>query len=504
MALRCHHTLHDTRLLDVFRTPIHLSPGFPHLTTITHKNGELALRKMQTIILPTAMVPLLDTRQIWENALVDIELSVSKANFSTWFRGTHVVKVEEGVVYLGVPSQFYKDWLADKHHKTILRALRGVLPEVRGVEYVIAKEARERKVTELKRVAPTAELPLADHYVNRSDNLNPRYTFDTLVVGPFNELAHAAAQAVVAEPGITYNPLFIYGNTGYGKTHLIQSIGNQIKRLNPSRKIYYVTSERFGSDIVTAIQQNTIQQVKEKYRQYDVLVMDDVQFLSGKDKLQEELFHIFNTLYENNKQIVFSSDRHPNYIQDLTDRLKSRFSQGMIIDVSAPDHESRVAILRTKAANSNFLLPEEIAQAIANEVEGSIRDLEGVLNRVICQTQLKGTALDIADIKQIVKNNTRPQRSVSVKDLVERVARYYDIEETTIYEKTRKKEVVKPRQIIMYIMREDFNISYPTIGQKLGGRDHTTVIHSCDKIRKDLKSSTTLVREIEELRSMLK
>lgn len=450
------------------------------------------------------MVPLLDTRQLWENALVDIELSVSKANFSTWFRGTHVVKVEEGIVYLGVPSQFYKDWLADKHHKTILRAIRGVLPDARGVEYVIAKESRERKAPETRRVMQNVELPLAEHYVNRADNLNPRYTFDSLVVGPFNELAYAAAQAIVAEPGITYNPLFIYGNTGYGKTHLIQAIGNQIKKNNPSRKIYYVTSERFGTDIVTAIQQNTIQQVKEKYRQYDVLVMDDVQFLSGKDKLQEELFHIFNTLYENNKQIVFSSDRHPNYIQDLTDRLKSRFAQGMIIDVSAPDHESRVAILKTKAANSNFHMPDEIAQAIANEVEGNIRDLEGVLNRVICQTQLKGTSLDIADIKQIVKNNIRPQRTISVKDLVERVARYYDIEETTIYEKTRKKEVVKPRQIIMYILREDFSISYPTIGQKLGGRDHTTVIHSCDKIRNDLLHSTTLAREIEELRSMLK
>jgi chromosomal replication initiator protein len=376
--------------------------------------------------------------------------------------------------------------------------------DVRGVEYVISKEARERKPQEAKRTFPAAELPLADHYVNRVDNLNPRYTFESLVVGPFNELAAAAGTAVVGEPGITYNPLFIYGNTGYGKTHLIQAIGNQLKKNNPSRKVYYVTSERFGSDIVSAIQQNTIHQVKEKYRQYDALMMDDVQFLSGKDKLQEELFHIFNALYENNKQIVFSSDRHPHYIQDLADRLQSRFSQGMIIDVTAPDHESRVAILKTKAAHSNFVLDDALAQALANEVEGSIRDLEGVLNRVICQTQLKGATLDIADIKQIVKNNVRPQRNVSVKDLVERVARYYDIEENTIYEKTRKKEVVKPRQIIMYIMREDFSISYPTIGQKLGGRDHTTVIHSCEKIRGDLKNSTTLQREIEELRSMLK
>ncbi len=284
----------------------------------------------------------------------------------------------------------------------------------------------------------------------------------------------------------------------------MQAIGNQLKRHNTQRKVFYTTSERYGGDIVNALQQNTIQHVKEKYRQYDVLILDDVQFLSGKDKLQEELFHIFNTLYENNKQIIFSSDRHPSHITDLADRLKSRFSQGMIVDVSVPDHESRVAILKSKAAHNNFLLADDLAQSIANEVEGNIRDLEGVLNRVMCETHLKGRQLDIGDIRQIVKNNLRPQKNVSVKDLVERVARYYDIENATIYEKTRKKEVVKPRQIIMYIMREDYNISYPTIGQKLGGRDHTTVIHSCEKIKVDLQGSPALQREIEEIRAMLK
>jgi len=452
------------------------------------------------------MTQLIDTKKVWENALVDIELSVSRANFSTWFKGTHIVKIEDGTVYLGVPSQFYKDWLADKHHKTILRALRGITPSTRGVEYIIAREEKKKPKIERKTGRPQSptELPLAEHYINRADNLNPRYTFESYVVGPFNELAFAASQAVISEPGITYNPLFIYGTTGCGKTHLIQAVGNHIKKLNSAKKIYYTTSERFGSDIVSAIQQNTIQNIKEKYRQYDVLLMDDVQFLSGKDKMQEELFHIFNSLYENNKQIVFSSDRHPSYISDLTDRLRSRFGQGMIVDVNTPDHESRVAILKTKAAHHNFLLTDELSQVIANEVEGNIRDLEGILNRVICQTQLKGSTLDINDIRQIVKNNLRPQKNISIKDLVERVSRYYDIEETIIYEKTRKKEVVKPRQIIMYLMRQDFNISYPTIGQKLGGRDHTTVIHSCEKIKGELQVDSSLQREIEEIRAMLK
>jgi chromosomal replication initiator protein len=231
-----------------------------------------------------------------------------------------------------------------------------------------------------------SELPLHEHYINRNDNLNPRYTFETFVVGPFNELGHAAAQAVVKEPGITYNPLFIYGPTGVGKTHLIQAIGNQLKKLQQNKKVFYVTSERFGNEYVASLQNNTIQSIKDKYRQYDMLIMDDIQFLSGREKTQEELFHLFNTLYENNKQIIFSSDKHPNYINNLEDRLKSRFNQGMIVDITMPDRESRIAILRAKAVSANFNVSDEVIDFLAASVEGNIRDLEGVLNRVICQT----------------------------------------------------------------------------------------------------------------------
>lgn len=453
-----------------------------------------------------APITTVDIRQVWENVLVDIELSVSKANFTTWFKGTYIIKIEDGVVYIGVPSQFYKDYLADKHHKDILRALRGALDEVRGIEYVIAKQdkSKEQDKHSNTRTISLGELPLAEHYVTRNDNLNPRYTFDSFVVGPFNELAHAAAQAIVNEPGITYNPLFIYGNTGYGKTHLIQSVGNQIKKLNASRKIFYVTSDKFSNDYVAALQNNSIQQLKEKYRQYDVLVMDDVQFLAGREKTQEELFHLFNALYENNKQILFSSDRHPLHIQNLADRLQSRFNQGMVVDISPPDHESRVAILKTKASHNNFILRDEAATFLATAVEGNIRDLEGVLNRVMCQTQVKGAELDINELRDLVKNNAKPQKNISVKDVVRRVASFYDIEEGSIYEKTRKKEVVRPRQLIMYLMREDYNVSYPAIGDRLGGRDHTTVIHSCEKIKQELLHNTTLVHEVEQIRAMLK
>ncbi len=469
---------------------------------------QVTARIETAIIDGIAMAPVttIDIRQVWENVLVDIELSVSKANFTTWFKGTHIVKIEDGVVFIGVPSQFYKDYLADKHHKDILRALRAALDDVRGIEYIIAKQDKnkEQDKRQATRTVTLGELPLAEHYVTRSDNLNPRYTFESFVVGPFNEIAHAAAQAVVNEPGITYNPLFIYGNTGYGKTHLIQAVGNQIKKLNASRKIFYVTSEKFSSDIVSAIQNNSVQSVKDKYRQYDVLIMDDVQFMSGKDKMQEELFHLFNTLYENNKQIVFSSDRHPLHIQNLADRLQSRFNQGMVVDISPPDHESRVAILKTKASHSNFILSDEAAIFLATAVEGNIRDLEGVLNRVICQTQVKGAQLDSGELHNLVKNNSKPQKNVSVKDVVRRVADFYDIDEEAIYEKTRRKEVVKPRQLIMYLMREDYNVSYPSIGDRLGGRDHTTVIHSCEKIKQELQHNTALMHEVEQIRAMLK
>jgi chromosomal replication initiator protein len=447
-----------------------------------------------------------DNKNMWNDTLAAIEHLVSSATFSTWFKGTHIVKIEEGSVFVGVPSQFYKEMLAEKYHKIILRALRDTIEGVRTIEYVIAKEdasALNHTPKHTISIPPTQEIPLSDHYINRADNLNPRYTFENFVVGAFNELAHAAAQAVIANPGITYNPLFIYGRTGYGKTHIIQAIGNQLKQHRNS-KVYYTTAERFGTEIVNAFQQNTIQKVKQRYHNHSVLIFDDIQFLSRKEKLQEELFHIFNTFYEDNKQIIFSSDRHPNHITDIADRLQTRFMQGMTIDVSEPDHEARVAILRKKAAQNGYVLDTEVANLLADVVRGSIRDLEGTLNRVLCEAQIKGRELQFAEVYNIVKENTKTDRRVSTKEIVSRVAKYYNIHEAAVYEKTRKKEVVRPRQIIMYILREDFNISYPTIGTELGGRDHTTVMHSCERIKEELEQSGELQKEIDEIRVLLR
>ncbi len=446
---------------------------------------------------------MIDNKQLWESALIEIELDVSKANFATWFKNTYIFKQEGGIVYLSVSSEFVKDWLFSKYHKSILKALRNYGENIRSLEYTISKnkqETQDIQKNNTKQNFINNELPLNDLYINKDDNLNPRYTFNSFIIGSFNELAHAAGQAIIKNPGSAYNPLFIYGGTGLGKTHLIQAIGNEIKKNDPSKKIYYVTSEKFAIDYINSVQANKVNNFKEKYRKYDVFIMDDTQFLSNKEKTQEELFHLFNVLYDKNKQIIFSSDQHPTYIPHLEDRLKSRFSAGMIVDVQHPEYESRLAILRSKT--DNFNISGEIIEYLASSTQGNIRELEGLLNLIICQSQLKNRCVTPNELKVIIKNNTKQKKSISVKDVVKIVADFYEIDEQIIYEKTRRKEVVKPRQIIMYILRKDFSISYPSIGQKLGGRDHTTVIHSCEKIKNDLKKDNLLNQEIDQIRAI--
>jgi chromosomal replication initiator protein len=446
-----------------------------------------------------------DYSELWNRALTDIELAVSKPNFSTWFNDTYIVRSEEGVIYLGVPNPFIQQWIYKKFHNVVLKSLRQLDEQVRALEYVIVKDSDKKKIEEKKKtqVSPTISIPLNDFYVNKEDNLNPRYVFDTFVVGPFNELAHAASKAVVKNPGETYNPLFIYGATGHGKTHLIQAIGNHIKKEFPNKKVFYLTSERFGSEYLSSLQTNSAQKFKEKYRKYDVIVMDDIQFFSGKEKFQEELFHLFETFHNSNRQLVFSSDKHPNFIPGLEDRLKSRFGAGMIIDIPAPDHESRVAILKSKSLLNNVELSQEILDFLAANLESNVRELEGVVNAIVCQTQLKNRPLTLVEVKNLIKNSAKPKKNISIKDVIKLITDFYNITEESIFDKTRKKEVVKPRQVIMYILREDFSVSFPSIGEKMGGRDHTTVIHSCEKIKEELKTNPVLMSEISQIRAMM-
>lgn len=449
---------------------------------------------------------MMDLTKLWNDALLEIETTISKANFGTWFKNTRIVKHDSGILYLGVPNAFVKEWLANKYHKFILKSLRNLYPEVRSLEYQIVKTddlSKIKSVDQTPKPSFSSQMDMPEIYINREDNLNPRYIFETFIVGPFNELAHAATQAVIRNPGAVYNPLFIYGNTGVGKTHLIQSAGNHIKKTLAGKKVFYVTSEQFAIDYVNALQSNKINLFKERYRKYDTLIMDDVQFFSNKDKMQEELFHLFNTFHEQNKQIIFSSDKPPKYIPNLEDRLRSRFEGGMIVDVAKPDYESRLAILRAKSKQSAFPPTAEVLDFLASSIQDSIRELEGTFNTVICQAQLKNRHLSLQEVKLLVKNNLKPKKTISVKNVAEVIASFYNVAERSLYDKTRKKEVVKPRQVMMYILREDFNTSYPTIGQKLGGRDHTTVIHAYEKVKQDLKNDSVLTQELEQIRTML-
>jgi len=442
---------------------------------------------------------------LWEGCMTSLEKIVSRPNFTTWFKQTHIVKIEDGVVSIGVPNEFAKDWLYNKFHKVILKSLVDNAAFIKNVDFVVAKYDSELvpKLINPKHLN-NPSLPIQDMYVNKEDGLNPRYTFDNMIVGSFNELANAGAQAVVRSPGTLYNPYFIYGNTGLGKTHMIEATGNSIKKHFPEKKVFYTSAEKFVIECVSAVQNKSMSSFKDKYRYYDVLIMDDIQMIGKGEKIQDELFHLFNMLYEANKQIIFSSDKHPNYIPGLEDRLRSRFSQGMIVDVHEPDYESRVAIIRTNLSKMGVGIPTESIEYIAASVEGNIRELEGNIKTIALQADVKKRNLTLQEIKDILKNSIKSQKQISVEEVVKVISSFYHVDSESIYEKTRRKEVVHVRQIIMYILREDFNLSFPLIGQKMGGKDHTTVIHSYEKIKNELETNTGLMSEMERIRSLFK
>lgn len=453
--------------------------------------------------------------KLWEQVLVEIELSVSEATFNTWFTDTAILRRENGTVFVGVPNEFVRTWIKEKYDKKILKLLRKFSNDVRNVTYEVANISNKSDNSQSNKTVKNTSsegntLPLSEtkklqnnqSQTEKSNNLNSEYSFESFVVGSFNELAHAASQAVVEDPGTAYNPLFIYGKTGFGKTHLIQAIGNHIQN-NTNHQACYTTSEKFAVDYVNSVQDNNVNSFKKKYRKHDVLIMDDIQFLSQKKKTQEELFHLFNTLYDNNKQIVFSSDMHPNYLKDMEDRLKSRFNAGMIVDISPPEQESRIAILKQKAKEKGLNLSEEIINYIAGSIESNIRELEGAVNAIAIQAEVSDGDLSLQTVKDLIRDNVNSQNTIRVEDVVETVANFYNIDSGKIHEKTRKRKIVKPRQIIMFLLREDYNFAYPAIGEKIGDRDHTTVIHSYKKIKEKLDTDSDLVQDIHQIRALL-
>jgi chromosomal replication initiator protein len=462
----------------------------------------------------TTSNPEMTNDALWEQVLVEIELSASKATFNTWFTDTKILRREDGTVYVGVPNEFVRTWITEKYDKKILKLLRKFGDNVRNVSYEVAKVDSQTSTSQPKNAVGTQTdskktLPLDNPKESQKEdtssddnNLNPEYSFDSFVVGSFNELAHAASQAVIDDPGSAYNPLFVYGKTGFGKTHLIQAIGNHLRE-NSNTQAHYVTSEKFAVDYINSVQANNVNSFKEKYRQYDVLVMDDVHFLSQKKKTQEELFHLFNTMYDNNKQIVFSSDMHPNYLKDMEDRLKSRFNAGMIVDISPPQQESRIAILKQKAQEKGITVSEEIVNYIAKSIESNIRELEGAINAIAIHAEVSDGSLSLQKVKDLIRDNVNSQNTVRISDVVETVSNFYNIDADKVHDKTRKRKIVKPRQIIMYLLREDYNFAYPEIGEKIGDRDHTTVIHSYKKIKKELETDSDLTQDIHQIRALL-
>lgn len=455
----------------------------------------------------------MDLHELWKAALGEIGLQISKANYKTWLANTSIVDKRDGVVVVAVPNSFTKEWLENKYHKFILKSLRNIESEIKEVTYqikpnYIKEESKDKKQFKEDEFIIHKQLDFAELNIDTETNLNPRYAFNNFIVGPSNELAHAAASAVTKNLGNKYNPLFIYGGVGLGKTHLIQAIGNEVKKENRGKKIKYVTSERFTSEVITTLRSgslrpNDIDDFKKRWREIDLLIIDDIQFLSGKEKTQEEFFYTFNALYDAGKQIVLSSDRPPKSIQTLEERLRSRFEGGMIADIGYPDLETRIAILKTKANEKSFDFSDEIFEYIALNIKKNVRELEGALNRLIASNTHKKD-LNLAEVKKVLNTivNT-PKKSTTLKNIIKAVAEFYDISEKELLERSRKKEIVKPRQIIMYLLREELKSSFPFIGLKIGGRDHTTAIHACEKIKKEIESDQNFSDEVNMIREKL-
>jgi len=447
--------------------------------------------------------------ELWQAVLAQIQLTTSPANFATWFKNTEITSQKEGKLIVGVPNSFAKEWLENKYGKAIFKILHGLDEEIKEVKYEVRKSGfkvlkRTPGPSDLGQVAETGQLGFQEFEIDKETSLNPRYTFENFVIGPFNELAQAAAEAAAKNPGQVYNPLFIYGGVGLGKTHLLQAIGNEVIKNFPQRKVKYIPSEKFTAGVVSSIRNREMESFKSKYQAIDVLIIDDIQFLAGKEKTQEEFFHTFNALYEKNKQIVLSSDRPPKAIPALAERLRSRFEGGMIADISYPDYETRIAILKAKCLERKVELQDEVLGYIASNIQRNIRELEGALNRLIAYQKLQNLAPDLEVAKFLLKNLlAAPSKVVSVKKIIQAVAEFYDLKEKEIISSSRKKEIVKPRQIAMYLLREELKSSFPFIGRKFGGKDHTTAIYAFEKISKELEKSESLNEEINLIKQRI-
>lgn len=439
---------------------------------------------------------------LWNSVLAQVEQKISKPSFETWLKSTKLLSYKGSNITIAAPNSFAREWL-ENHY---VHLIAGILAELTGedllIKFVVQKDQED---TDFDLPAPIIHAQSNDHFENAPGMLNPKYTFDTFVIGSGNRFAHAASLAVAEAPAKAYNPFFIYGGVGLGKTHLMHAIGHYVLEHNPNAKVVYLSSEKFTNEFINAIRDNRPGDFRNKYRNVDVLLIDDIQFLAGKESTQEEFFHTFNTLHTESKQIVISSDRPPKEIPTLEDRLRSRFEWGLITDITPPDLETRIAILRKKAKADGLDIPNEVMHYIANQIDTNIRELEGALIRVVAYSSLVNqdinAELAAAALKDIIPN-AKP-RVVTILDIQEVVGEHFHIKLEDFTSKKRTKSIAYPRQVAMFLSRELTDFSLPKIGDEFGGRDHTTVIHAHEKITRLLKEDQQLQQDIQQIRSSL-
>jgi chromosomal replication initiator protein len=445
----------------------------------------------------------MNPEQAWQAALGQLQMDLSKAAFDTWVRSAELISYEDGAFTVGVQNAYARDWLESRLASTVSRILTGIMNRPASVRFVVGQaESPTRPADELPGMQVTEEmLPRTAASPVANATVNQRYTFESFIVGSSNRMAHAASMAVAESPARAYNPLFLYGGVGLGKTHLLHAIGNQARV--QGLQVLYVSSEEFTNDLVTAILKHTTQTFREKYRLIDVLLIDDIQFIAGKESTQEEFFHTFNTLHGQDKQIVMSSDRPPKAMVTLEERLRSRFEWGLTVDIQPPDLETRIAILRSKAERAGRHVAPDILETIARLVQSNIRELEGALTRVLAFTELSGLPLNAQVVNSALADLLPQKREINMEQVVSLVARTFGLTPERLKGRDRSQEVALPRQVAMYLMREEANFSLPQIGAALGGRDHTTVMYACDKVADMLERDDRLRKQVVTLRDQL-
>lgn len=448
----------------------------------------------------------MDGEQIWQAAQEELRFQLSKPSYETWLKNASLVGREKNAFKIGVPTKLAKDWLEDRYSAMIKETLSAIVSSDVSVAFEVVPgqtEARSSKAAVAVAEEPPAEVE--DPVLAEASQLNPKFQFQHFVVGNNSRFAHAACRAVAETPAKAYNPLFLYGGVGLGKTHLMHAIGHAVLEKHHRRRVAYVTSEKFMNEMITSIQEGRMNDFRTRYRTVDVLLVDDIQFLAGKDRTQEEFFHTFNSLHELNRQIVISSDRPPKEIPTLEDRLRSRFQWGLIADIQPADFETRVAILKSKVGPYAKLVPEDVLSFIAHKIQKNIRELEGALIRVIAHASLNRSAVNMdmaAKLLQDVIPSTE-NRTLSIETISRAVASFYHISLEEMKGKRRDKHIVFPRQVAMFLIREETASSLPAIGQAFGGRDHTTVLHSYEKINTDSKEDQRLQADLRKLREIL-